>query len=413
MRIGRELRRARRARGWEYGDVAARTHIKPEYLQALEEERWEDFPSPAHVRGFLRLYAEALGLDPAPLLALLGGANASAVSTWEEANERPSHPSPTHALAQERLQDLGRRLRERRERLGYSLEQVAETLHIAEKYLTALETGDLDAFPSTIQARGMLAAYAAHLQMDVDDVLLRFAEALQYRAERPARAVHGPQPWQRWMTLVGWLFYGLVALAFAVLLGWGGYLTWQTVARASTATPTLPPVNTREARPPSALTAQALATALAVGTQAAPTQQTTPGTPVAGSVTPTPAPEEAEPAPIFLVVEARQRTWVRVFADGQPVFQGRLAPGERKTFRAESFLELITGNAGALRVFYNERNLGLLGDMGQVVRLLFTPNDILTPTPRPSPTPTVTPTSAATATPTATPAVSPEPSPTP
>src|SRR5215471_4849009 len=60
--IGERLRRAREARGLTLDAVAASTHIRERYLEALEEERFEEIPGPAYVKGFLRNYAVHLGL---------------------------------------------------------------------------------------------------------------------------------------------------------------------------------------------------------------------------------------------------------------------------------------------------------------------------------------------------------------
>jgi cytoskeletal protein RodZ len=38
-------------------------HIRARYLTALEEERWELLPGEAYAQGFLRTYAEFLGLN--------------------------------------------------------------------------------------------------------------------------------------------------------------------------------------------------------------------------------------------------------------------------------------------------------------------------------------------------------------
>ena len=61
--IGSSLRQARRHRRLELADVERSTHIRVRYLAALEEERFDVLPSPAYVRGFLRTYAEFVGLD--------------------------------------------------------------------------------------------------------------------------------------------------------------------------------------------------------------------------------------------------------------------------------------------------------------------------------------------------------------
>jgi len=63
--LGASLEEARRRRGISLGEVEAATHIRPRYLRALEEERFEVLPGDAYVRGFLRTYAEFLGLDAA------------------------------------------------------------------------------------------------------------------------------------------------------------------------------------------------------------------------------------------------------------------------------------------------------------------------------------------------------------
>jgi len=61
--IGSSLRSAREQRKLDLGDVEQATHIRVRYLQALEDERFEVLPGPAYVKGFLRTYADHLGLD--------------------------------------------------------------------------------------------------------------------------------------------------------------------------------------------------------------------------------------------------------------------------------------------------------------------------------------------------------------
>ncbi len=61
--IGNSLREARLRQGIDYGRVEADTMIRGKYLQALEEERFEILPGETYVKGFLRTYADYLGLD--------------------------------------------------------------------------------------------------------------------------------------------------------------------------------------------------------------------------------------------------------------------------------------------------------------------------------------------------------------
>lgn len=62
--IGTSLREARLRQGIELPRVEADTKIRSKYLRALEEERFDVLPAETYVKGFLRTYAEYLGLDP-------------------------------------------------------------------------------------------------------------------------------------------------------------------------------------------------------------------------------------------------------------------------------------------------------------------------------------------------------------
>jgi hypothetical protein len=61
--IGNSLREARLRQGFDLARVEDDTKIRAKYLQALEDERFEILPSETYVKGFLRTYAEYLGLD--------------------------------------------------------------------------------------------------------------------------------------------------------------------------------------------------------------------------------------------------------------------------------------------------------------------------------------------------------------
>ncbi len=67
-KVGQLLQEARRQRGLEIKDIAASTHVRSEYLAALEEGRFSELPENVYTRNFLRLYAEAVGLDEKEVL---------------------------------------------------------------------------------------------------------------------------------------------------------------------------------------------------------------------------------------------------------------------------------------------------------------------------------------------------------
>jgi hypothetical protein len=66
--IGSSLREARLRQELDFPELEERTKIRPKYLRALEEERFDVLPAATYVRGFLRSYAESLGLDGQPFV---------------------------------------------------------------------------------------------------------------------------------------------------------------------------------------------------------------------------------------------------------------------------------------------------------------------------------------------------------
>lgn len=62
-RVGADLRTARERTGYTLAEVAEGLRIRLPYLEALEDGRIADLPGSAYALGFLRTYAEALGLD--------------------------------------------------------------------------------------------------------------------------------------------------------------------------------------------------------------------------------------------------------------------------------------------------------------------------------------------------------------
>ena len=63
LRIGNALKEARTRAGLDIRTVEDKTKIRTRYLRALESEEWDTLPGHAYVKGFLRTYANLLGLD--------------------------------------------------------------------------------------------------------------------------------------------------------------------------------------------------------------------------------------------------------------------------------------------------------------------------------------------------------------
>ncbi len=62
-RVGAELRQVRERAGWKLEEVAAALRIRQPYLEAIEQGNLQALPGQAYEIGFIRTYAQALGLD--------------------------------------------------------------------------------------------------------------------------------------------------------------------------------------------------------------------------------------------------------------------------------------------------------------------------------------------------------------
>ncbi len=104
---------------------------------------------------------------------------------------------------------------------------------------------------------------------------------------------------------------------------------------------------------------------------------------------------------------------MRVLVDGKVEFDGIALPGSAYPFSGDKSVEVLTGNGAALQVDYNQADLGVLGNYGEVVDRIYSLNGVITPTASITPTLQRTPTPLpGSGTPSATPAAKPTTTPT-
>jgi cytoskeletal protein RodZ len=392
--VGSQLRRAREAQKLTLEQASRATHIRLHYLQALEAGDFDAVPSMVQARGFIRAYATYLGLNPESMLAAL---NAS-LGIGEQPAPAPQPPSEEDRSPQDDsieaiFQDVGQRLKRHRELLGLSIEDVERHTHLRQRYLVALEAGDLESLPSPVQGRGMLSNYASFLGLDPEPLLLRFAEGLQ--AQLAVRQATRPIPTRPVQTVaqppgsMQRLVSGETILAVLVVLFLAGFVIWGAV-RIFTMQAEQEPVPTAPSIAEVLLSAP---TSTATSTRLAPTP-TVPPLPQTTTEAETPqviAVLPGEQIGLQVYVTVRQRAWVRVTVDGEVVFQGRVLPGSAYQYEGEETVEILTSNGAALQIFFNQQDLGPMGLFGQVVQQVFTASGVQTPTPTVTLTPTVTP----------------------
>ncbi len=95
MQIGGYLREVREAQGWTLEEVAGRTLIPSRLLRALEEGKIQQLPEPVYIQGFIRRYAEVMGLDSHAIAEAFPATSTlkQATPTWgiSPAQLRPVH----------------------------------------------------------------------------------------------------------------------------------------------------------------------------------------------------------------------------------------------------------------------------------------------------------------------------------
>lgn len=328
-------------------------------------------------------------------------------------NPAPRDPEHLDKPANEVFTELGALLRQRREMLSLTYEEVERHIRVRAAFLNSLEKGDLEALPSPVQTRGILANYAGFLDLDVDTVLLRFAEGLQSRLreqklQTPSRTrtpmtVNASLPPLRSFIASDLLFGGGMAILLLLFAIWGisRVISVRSSMSARATSPSISDVlaGTALPAPPNQVTVVAAqATPVVSGSQSAASLE--PPTLGAGIT-------------VQINLEATGRTYMRNTVDDKVQFEGRSEPGQSYSYQAARQIEILVGDAAAVKITYNGRDLGLMGGFGEVLDRVYTQQGVVTPTATLAPTRTPTPNITATPsqTPTWTPSVTPTPRP--
>ena len=78
---GPALAKAREGLGLTHEEVAERLRLAPRQVQALESDDYDHLPGPTYIRGYLRSYAELVGLASGPILEAYGHVPAASKTT--------------------------------------------------------------------------------------------------------------------------------------------------------------------------------------------------------------------------------------------------------------------------------------------------------------------------------------------
>ena len=303
---------------------------------------------------------------------------------------------------------FGERLRREREMRGVSLDQIVATTKIGRRLLLALEEEQFDLLPGGIFNKSYVKAYAKCVGMNEDEAVAEYMQAAnevppdtRVIAQQHA-SIHSNRPMQRSGFPVLPVLILLVVIAGGIG-GWKVYQDRQNDREKRAAIPANPDVSQQPASsaapvaggggpaPGQASSAQQVQTS---PTGPAATQ---PASSAAAAVVPPPAtiPPQKPPAessavnipagaPFEVIVRPKDSAWVSVKSDGKYVVRGIIKPPDVRTIHATGQVVFYTGNAGAVEVSFNGKNVPLTGGPNAEQVVVFDSRGVM-PDARPKP----------------------------
>ena len=252
--------------------------------------------------------------------------------------------------------DLGRKLREARERKGVSLRQIANSTKIAASVLEGLERNDISRLPGGIFGRAFVRSFASEIGLDpeaiIQEFIAQFPDDVVTAGHPQARQFEDREALEsdRRMTST---FMWLIAVSIPI----AGVVVYFTTAGRPAPSVTVEAPSARSAPPP-ASSAAPVSDADATGIEQPP------ATRVAGA---------AAAGQLTVTIAVKRACWVSATIDQQKQVSRTLQPGEPQTFVIRRELALTAGDAEAVTLTINGMPAKPLGRSGEVVTMRVTP----------------------------------------
>jgi cytoskeletal protein RodZ len=233
---------------------------------------------------------------------------------------------------------------------GRTLDDVAQATRVRAAVIDRIEHDDFSLCGGDVYARGHLRAIGHALDVDPEPWVAAY-DAQHAPEVAPLDLVEQHEVRERGRT-PNWT--SAMALALAAIVGFG---VWSAVSGGGDDAPTTSP-----------------------GTVAGQTRPAVPETSAPAKPAVTVQPDRdavASVDQVTLTLTAKEgKSWVSVSdSSGDPLYQGTMEVGQRKSFRDDTELSLVVGNGAAVALTVNGQDLGAPGGQGEVVRLTFGPGD--------------------------------------
>jgi cytoskeleton protein RodZ len=260
---------------------------------------------------------------------------------------------------------VGEALRRARLEQGLDLCTLAARTKINIKYLEAIESDDRKSLPSSFFYRSFVQQYAKSLSLDTREIdaevdhVLSADSPLPFPGHESAAARNVP-PLTFAPRFHSRRRYASAAAFVPVVVGCSGVYTLWRNWKSAPKQPAVRVVHPAAQATPPRRFAQPTSTPEASVTLASVTRAFEPALPG---------------YKVMLDLLAHEVTWVSVSSDGKPVFSGILQPNQSKSVDSKQSAKMLVGNAAGIEVRLNGKLLGPLGVRGQVLIVLFTPDN--------------------------------------
>ncbi|MDR3196217.1 MAG: DUF4115 domain-containing protein [Endomicrobium sp.] len=220
------------------------------------------------------------------------------------------------------MKEIGKTLKDKREHMNLSLSDVHKAIRVQEKYLAAIEEGDLDAFKAEVYYKSFLRSYSKYLAFDPEEFVELFnaqRREIEYasKSEDPSFSEDCKN-----IFCTKKIFIVVAAIVAAALL-------IVFVCLYKCAPKIVPPVEVDGFK------------------------------------------QVEVSAKQNLEIEAKETVWIRVDIDGKTAYEGTLSKGGKKMWEADKSVTLKVGYAPGVKVSFNGKLVdvvsGAVQDVNTVV----------------------------------------------
>lgn len=296
------------------------------------------------------------------------------------------------------MKEIGKVLKEKRVEKGLDFETIHKATRIQQKYLTAIEDGDINVFSAEIYYKTFMKAYAKYLGFDPEILARQYEdrkcsdESLEEQEEsftapgkhtekkkdKPAGCKEDARKPMDTKKLLITIFIALCLLGIFVYMNKNidalvdknvdiNLVTGEAEAAVGNERAEKPKQTAETPAEAAVQASQPLRTNTIAAAAVSAVQNTNKAPAATATRTPSVQTQRREesvrtqkPARQELTIEAVENVWIRVEADGREMFQGTVVKGDTKRWRADEVFTLKIGYTPGVKVTFNNQPVDII-----------------------------------------------------